>query len=185
MCTFIPQRHPHFPRRVVIAAGVGPLLLLQPVALAIPSSWEFQNRIIFLTLFSIEAPVYVGVAVLALLCSYGAGAALRSSRALLSQLRMQAARMQGLLEAAMPPVIARALLDDIPAADLTRSFEFATIAFVSLEDYEAKTSGDPVALVAWLDAVYVAFDALVDAYGERVNKIEIVSVSISAADLQA
>lgn len=28
--------------------------------------------------------------------------------------------------------------------------------------------------MSWLDRVYVAFDGLVDAYGERVNKIEVV-----------
>jgi hypothetical protein len=33
---------------------------------------------------------------------------------------------------------------------------------------------DPRSLMTWLDKVYVAFDSLVDAYGERVNKIEVV-----------
>jgi len=28
--------------------------------------------------------------------------------------------------------------------------------------------------MTWLDRVYVAFDSLVDLYGERVNKIEVV-----------
>ena len=42
---------------------------------------------------------------------------------------------QGLLEAAMPPAIARALLDNVPPEAFARSFNSATIAFVALEDY--------------------------------------------------
>ena len=36
-------------------------------------------------------------------------------------------------------------------------------------------SCDPREVMRWLDKVYVAFDNVVDAYGERVNKVEVVS----------
>lgn len=76
----------------------------------------------------------------------------------------------------MPPVVARQILEHpdegvIPA----KSFKSASVAFIMLEEYESKSlQVGSCELITWLDRVYVAFDMLVDAYGERVNKIETV-----------
>jgi hypothetical protein len=107
--------------RCIVAAGIVPLLL-QPAAWAVRGSWESRNAGVFIALYTIEAPIFIAVCLLTMMYSYGAGAALASSRALMIELEKQAARLQGLLEAAMPPVIARALLDDIPAASLMRRY---------------------------------------------------------------
>lgn len=207
-------------------------MVLQPVALAVPQSWEARNSLTFWGLYAVETPVCLGIAFLVLFFSYTGQAAIRSARVLSAELavqvraacaarvtlsraalgfyhlqnltsaRPQAAQTQALLEAAMPPAVARALLDDKPAADLTCSYPSATIAFVELDDFSDKVGGQrylfkffvlicwysnplqvggsPTELLQWLDHVYVAFDALVDAYGERVNKIEVVSDHIGS-----
>jgi hypothetical protein len=73
----------------------------------------------------------------------------------------------------MPPVIARSLLEGTPAFELTRNYATATIAFIALEDFKSisERASDPTAVIGWLHAVYAAFDALVDAYRGRVNKV--------------
>lgn len=125
------------------------------------------------------------IAAITINCSYVATARARAARAARHETLIRASRSQALLETAMPPTIARALLVGTPAFDLTRSFAGASIAFIALDDTRgeggsgggveaAAAGGDPAALLAWLNAVFVAFDGLVDAYGERVNKIEVV-----------
>lgn len=110
-----------------------------------------------------EAPTYLGFAVLVLYFSYTGRSAIRSARLLSMELAAQvsqsvfhssmrvpnapfssplyceqAAQTQALLEAAMPPAIARALLDDKPAGELTCSYPSATIAFFELDDFADK-----------------------------------------------
>jgi adenylate cyclase len=87
----------------------------------------------------------------------------------------QTTRAQALLEAAVPPVIARALLRGEPSDTLTRSFDSVAVAFIILEDFDAKVSASrPEQLLSWLDDVYATFDTLLDYYHEAVNKIETV-----------
>ena len=50
----------------------------------------------------------------------------------------QANTTQGLLETAMPPVVARELLQGTPVEALARSYSCATIAFVALDEYGTK-----------------------------------------------
>lgn len=55
---------------------------------------------------------------------------------------------------------------------------FYTTAYINLKpscDPLQQVLGNPSDLMSWLDRIFVAFDGLVDAYGERVNKIEVVS----------
>jgi hypothetical protein len=160
--------------RIVVGFGLGPLAALQPIALAVPSSWAANNFDEFAGSFTIESPLCICLAVVTLLGSYSAAAALRLTREVREELEEHALQTIGLLEAAMPPVVARELLEDKPPEALAHCFPNVSIAFVSLEDYAARASGDPSELLSWLNAVYIAFDALVDAYEERVNKIEIV-----------
>jgi hypothetical protein len=88
----------------------------------------------------------------------------------------QASKAQALLETAMPRSIARALIVGQPAAELTRSFPSASIAFIALTDFEQlATTLQPYELLYWLDACYSTFDRLIDLYGEAINKIETVS----------
>jgi hypothetical protein len=123
-----------------VLVGIAPVIFLQPVLLAFHDSWEWTSRASFEALYSIEAPICAAMAALALIGAYNAGSALRTSQEMLAQLEDKAGESQGLLEAAMPPFVARALLSDIPPEELTRSFDSASIAFVALEDYATKVS---------------------------------------------
>ena len=166
--------------RVVVIVGLAPLAVLQPIALSISETWSASHADEFKSWFTVEAPVCLCFAAVILLGSHRAGRALAESRLVRFQLEEHALQTQGLLEAAMPRVVARQLLDGTPPEALARSFPAAAIAFVSLADYAEKAqaaAGNPGELLAWLDAVYVAFDALVDRYGDRVNKLETVRVS--------
>ena len=124
--------------RLLVVVGIAPLIFLQPVLLAFPGTWEALHRDAFLAQFSLEVPISTAMAALALVGAYHTGAALHTSRDLMQQLEERAGETEGLLETAMPPFVARALLSDTPPEMLTRSFDDATIAFVALEDYAAK-----------------------------------------------
>jgi class 3 adenylate cyclase len=96
------------------------------------------------------------------------------------EILQKAARSQALLETAMPPVVARALLEGTPAFELARNFTSASIAFLSLEDFQdasiiGRSATDPRMMIEWLHDVFSAFDALVEAYAGKVNKVEIVA----------
>ena len=111
---------------------------------------------------------------LSLIESYRSLTASRTSRVIHETLLLQASRAQCLLETAMPPHVARQLLAGTPAHELSRSYDGVTIAFISLDDFREKESaGDPMALIEWLNDVYQAIDGLVDAYCERITKIEV------------
>ena len=184
-CTSLPHP-PHPPPssssgfRVIVLVGLVPLVALQPVALAFPSSWVSLHVGAFINYYTIEVPALSTIALLVILGAHSGSAALRATRAVRVRLEDHALQTQALLEAAMPPAVARSLLEDVPPEALARTFPGATIAFVLLEDYAAKARGPPGELMAWLDCVYSAFDALVDAYEERVNKIEIVRAADGA-----
>ena len=128
--------------RLLVLVGIAPLIVLQPVLVAIPGSWESLHLDEFVAAYSLEAPICAAMAVLALVGSLHAGAALRSSHEMMAQLEDRAGETEALLEAAMPPFVARALLADTPPEALSRFFESATIAFVCLEDYAGKVRGD-------------------------------------------
>lgn len=99
---------------------------MRPLLLLDPSSWASQHRHTALGLISVEVPICLAVALLAALGSRRAAAELRETRALLVELEFQAAQTQGLLEAAMPPAIARALLEDTPPEELAAEFASAS-----------------------------------------------------------
>ena len=162
-------------RRVIVGVGILPKVVLQPIALAVPASWVARETGAFANYFTIEAPVFLAISVLVLLGSYAAMKEMRTTHAARLSLEDHALQTQAFLEAAMPPAVARSLLEGVQPEELARTFPSASIAFVLLEEYATMARGPPEELLAWLDGIYSAFDALVDAYGERVNKLEIVS----------
>jgi class 3 adenylate cyclase len=99
----------------------------------------------------------------------------RQENSVRHRLFAQATKAQALLETAVPPPVARALLSGKPAHELTRSFPSATIAFICLTDFEHMvTTLQPHALLHWLDDIYGTFDRLIDLYDESIIKIETV-----------
>lgn len=110
-------------------------------------------------------------ALVTLLGSYRGTAAGKKSHAIRQGILAEAAQSQALLETAMPPAIAHALLRGAPPESLTRSFECASVAFVALEDFKAVAASGPAQVMAWLNGIYTTFDGLVDAYGDGVNKV--------------
>jgi NADH:ubiquinone oxidoreductase subunit K len=147
-------------------------LLLQLAMLGVSNSWEERHRDAFLFMFVIETAGSIVILGLALTSSYRSVTAYREARSLRDQLIAKAARSQSFLETAMPPLVAQQLLSGTPAFELTRSYPDVSVAFVCLVDYESK-SIKPLELISWLDAVYSAFDGLVDAYDDRINKVEV------------
>lgn len=96
---------------------------------------------------------------ISLVWSYRSFAVSRASHAIRDTLLQKAARAQSLLEAAMPPPIARELLAGTPAFELSQSYNSVSIVFISLVDFRLKEAeGDPRALMAWLNCIYAAFD---------------------------
>lgn len=90
-----------------------------------------------------------------------------------AELLQQAAKAEALLNTAMPPQIARELMSGRPAAEISRSYNCAYVAFVCLTDYEDKLRQlSPEDVLHYLDDIYAVFDRLVDCYGDAVRKIE-------------
>lgn len=143
-------------------------------ALLFPTTWESRHAASFWRRFGMEVVGCVLSLGLSLAGSYWALGSSRAARAVRGTLLAKAARAQSLLETAMPPTVAQALLGGTPAYELSRAFGSATVAFIALDDFcDKEAEGNPTALLAWLNAVYAAFDGLVDAYGDRINKIEV------------
>jgi hypothetical protein len=112
--------------------------------------------------------------VVAMSLQYGRHAAVeaRRERATRRKLLAQVAKAQGLLETAMPPVVARAIMSGLPAHSLTRSFPSASIAFICLSDYESHVGTmEPAALLSWLDGIWGTLDRLVDLYAETGSRL--------------
>jgi hypothetical protein len=142
-------------------------------ALLVPTTWEAAHIDTFLLHFSFEAIACAFFCAAIFTSSYRATAAGAVARSARHGIISEAAQSQALLETAMPPAVARALLEGAPPESLTRSFESASIAFVALEDFKTLGTGDPAALLGWLDRVYTAFDGLVDAYANGVSKVRV------------
>jgi hypothetical protein len=148
--------------------------LLQPSALYVAGSWEQVYLQDFYILFVLEMLFCIVVLCLTVASSYRAAASSLEAKAVRKDLVAKAFRSQNLLETSMPPLVAHELLLGTPAIDLTRNYESVSIAFISLSDY-ASLNDAPSETIDWLNTVYAAFDGLVDAYQDRINKIEIVS----------
>jgi hypothetical protein len=164
--------------RIAAVVAFGPLLVV-PLVLkyAVPSSWEALQPSANFDTFEAElwalAAFYI---FLTMRNGWELGKVAAAHRETCLHLVTQAAKAQALLETAMPRPIARALISGMPAAQLTRSFPSASIAFIALTDFEnLATKMEPYELLYWLDACYSTFDRLIDLYGEAINKIETVS----------
>ena len=137
---------------------------------------EFMSRLLF-EIFG--CALFGGVTIVG---SYRATAAAKASLKSRSDILAEAAQSQALLETAMPPAIARALLKGAAPESLTQSFESMTIAFVALDEFKTLGGDDSASVLARLNLVYTAFDGLVDAYGDSVNKVMAIFTSFSRAD---
>lgn len=154
----------------LVLVGMLPLLF-QPLALLFPSSWEAMHLYNFVTHFAFEIFGCSLFAAVTLVGSYRFAKAGQFARKTQNDIISEAAQSQALLETAMPPTIARALLQGAAPETLTQSFASASIAFVALEDFKGVGTDQPKLVLDWLDRVYTAFDGLVDSYGNGVNKV--------------
>ena len=92
------------------------------------------------------------------------------------RLLLLTSKAQALLETAVPPPIARALMSGVPARQLTRSFPSASVAFIALTAFERLVRElPPHALLRRLDGIWDTFDALLDQYDEAILKVETVA----------
>jgi hypothetical protein len=150
-----------------------PLLVLPIIALQFDSSWEVQIGSHFWPLYIFESCISIAMSILLLLWSArfskSLSAGLRARRKLIDQ----AASSQSLLETVMPCAFAQALLAGTPAFLLAADHDNSFVAFILLHDFEALAMQlEPEALLAWLNNVYAAFDALVDVFPSELQKIE-------------
>ena len=84
-------------------------------------------------------------AVITIMASYRYTNAAKEARSLEMELLKKSVDAHNLLEAAVPRVVARALLAGTPAYQLTHSVEFASVAFIDLpEASQLEESDDPV-----------------------------------------
>jgi len=101
-------------------------------------------------------------------------------------MRKHAFHSESLLRGGFPPPVARALLRGVPAKDLCRQVESASIAFINLSDYDAiidKFATQPKGLVHTQDVIWTALDSLLEAF-PGAEKVETVgSVYLVAAGL--
>jgi len=180
------------PTRIIVLTLVafGPLVLYTPIAAGIGAAgtWDGVLAPLAPVPFWGDYTILVGVLafffVINMVKGHQAANEAKQERTTRRELVAQASKAQALLETAVPPPIARALMSGVPAHELTRSFESASIAFIVLTDFDHMVAFlEPHQLLRWLDDVYGTFDRLIDLYDETIMKIETVMGSYVVAAL--
>jgi hypothetical protein len=158
--------------RVIALVAAVPLIVVPPLsAVYWRQSWEARYEDTYYIFYAVEIVFILFVVSANLVKGFQGTKAAKAERDTRRQLMAQAFKAQRLLEIAVPPPIARALVSGIPAHTLTRSYSSVSIAFIFLTDFDRQvaTLGSH-ALLAWLDDVYATFDRLIDLYEEAINK---------------
>lgn len=102
-----------------------------------PQSWDQAQGFDGWLLYAISLCIMIGVVAGSLASSYTSKVSYLALQASQLSLDSLARRSQGLLETAMPAVIARALISGVPPEALTGSFESASVAFIALTSFDS------------------------------------------------
>ena len=180
-----------------------PIILTHPLVYVLrPDSWDFAQGSDGWLLYAFAVCIMAAIVSTSLASSYTSEASFLASQLSQASLAVQAARSQALLETAIPPTIARALLGGVLPEELTASFDSVSIAFIALTGFDDIAARMPPRkllevwlgvycssvfvwrhvpsplFTQWLHVVFQSLDALVDAYGGDVTKVETVRGSL-------
>ena len=114
-----------------------PIILTHPLVYVLrPDSWDFAQGSDGWLLYAFAVCIMAAIVSTSLASSYTSEASFLASQLSQASLAVQAARSQALLETAIPPTIARALLGGVLPEELTASFESVSIAFIALTGFD-------------------------------------------------
>jgi hypothetical protein len=126
--------------RILSCLVLLPVILAHPIASAsLPHSWDFLQGEEGWLLYSFYSLIMIGIILCSIGSSYACQFAYNEFHSAQMRLVSLASKTEGLLETAIPSVIAKDLICGRPAHDLTESFSSATVAFICLAGFEETT----------------------------------------------